>query len=424
MSQKAFRTQLRPTEDQIETFLHWAKIRRGVYNWGRSVKKTRYERHGESVNRQYLRGLASDKKERPGFTHWSDPPFRVIYYALKDVIEAFDGFFDRVERGETPGYPGRSYEGDPTFSVYGNDSGFHVREGEVKIPCLDEPVALEEKGYIPTDGNYNRVTIKKDAHRWIISVGTAVENPIDESRLAPEGQRPDLLAVHPGVRVWVAMREKFARTGGPNGTPSGEPTGEPFGGELPTEKTETDIRRDLPMDRMFDLMSRVDRQQRTLSRREYESGGWHRARQNLARTFQQLRHLRQDATHKMTATICYDIRPKKLIIQDWNVADLMEQPIGDLPRKIERTVKRRMANANIGELKDQLKYKAGWAGVEVVEVPMDVEVSQRCSRCGTVNEDLGGSKILECKGCGLEIEREVNALNNYFLEHEAEPVAA
>ena len=55
---------------------------------------------------------------------------------------------------------------------------------------------------------------------------------------------------------------------------------------------------------------------------------------------------------------------------------------------------------------------------------MDVEVSQRCSRCGTVNEDLGGSKMLECKGCGLEIEREVNALNNYFLEHEAEPVAA
>lgn len=413
MSQKAFRTQLRPTGDQVETFLHWAKVRRGVYNWGRSIKKVKWERHGETINRQGLRELATEKKKRSDFKHWADPPFRVIYYALKDVQEAFEGFFDRVERGETPGYPQRRYEGDPTFSVYGNDDGFYVYDDRVKIPCMEEPVRLEEKGYIPTDGDYNRVTIKKDADRWIISIGTAVESPIDEDRLAPESQRPDLLAVHPGVRVWVAMREKFAQT---------EPTGQPFGGELPTETRESDIRHDLPMNRMEALMNRIDRQQRKLSRRVNGSGGWHRARQNLARTFQQLRHLRRDETHKMTAKICYDIRPKKLIIQDWDVSDLMEQPIGDLPRKKERRVKRRMSNANLGELNEQLKYKAEWAGVEVLEVPIDVEVSQRCSRCGTVNSDLGGSKTLECKGCDLEIEREVNALNNYFLEYEAEPV--
>ncbi|MEM0118146.1 MAG: transposase [Conexivisphaerales archaeon] len=46
--------------------------------------------------------------------------------------------------------------------------------------------------------------------------------------------------------------------------------------------------------------------------------------------------------------------------------------------------------------------------------------SKECSRCGLISRDLNGS-ILECKSCGLKIDRQLNAAINLYLKMEGVP---
>jgi len=396
MPTKSFKTQLSPTSEQKETLAWWGEVRNGVFNWGRSVRRAAWERQGKSLTHYDLDGLATDKKKSDGFSHWGDPPRRVLYYALRDVDSAFQHFFRRVENGKTPGYPTRANPRGRRFTVYGDD--VDIREGAIRIPKMGW-VSLEESGYIPSAADVEKlseVTVSRQPDgTWEVSVQAHVEAPIDPGRLCSESERPEAIAVHPGVRVWMALRSK--------------------GGH--------EERWSLPMDRLFELESRIDREHKSLSRRQPGSRGYEDQRQSLAVTYRKKRDLLDDTIHKATARLCYDIRPQRLILQPWRVDRMMEQDISDLPRKVQRRINRRMAAAQFGKIRRQIEYKAEWAGVDLVEVEDDVPVSQRCAACGYVNGDLGGSKHLDCSGCGRSVERETNALDNYFQRYEPDKVA-
>jgi putative transposase len=44
--------------------------------------------------------------------------------------------------------------------------------------------------------------------------------------------------------------------------------------------------------------------------------------------------------------------------------------------------------------------------------------TRKCSRCGGINEALNGAAILECRYCGLRIDRQLNAAVNLYLQME------
>lgn len=397
MSLKSFKTQLDPTTTQTESFVTWAHARTGVFNWARSMRKAAWDRYGVRHSRTDLDGMATDKKNRGGFgfdVH--SPPRRVLFYAIKDCDRAFQNFFRRANKqGKKPGYPKRKYKGDDMrFSVYGSDCKYF--EDAIGLPCLENPVSYEETGYVPTDADkYSRVTVSKDEDRWMVSVQCHVEMPIDPDRLRPEEERPAAVAVHPGVRVWLASQT------------------------LPREGAKRSMETHaLPMDRIFELWSRQDRQHKALSRRQTGSSGWESMRHNLSKTSSKLANIREDKTHKSTSHFCYDVRPYHLLIQDWDMSYLMEHGLNGVQRKVERKIKRRMQNANIGAIKSQLKYKAEWAEIDVLLIPEEVPVSKRCSKCGWIDEDLGGSPIFHCEECGYKVGREKNAIENYWIEYD------
>jgi putative transposase len=66
-----------------------------------------------------------------------------------------------------------------------------------------------------------------------------------------------------------------------------------------------------------------------------------------------------------------------------------------------------------------------WRGIrrlvdDSVELPPQ-HTSEKCSRCGCINKDLNGSKVFRCGGCGLMIDRQLNAAINLYLEMEGVP---
>jgi putative transposase len=54
-------------------------------------------------------------------------------------------------------------------------------------------------------------------------------------------------------------------------------------------------------------------------------------------------------------------------------------------------------------------------GVQVVEVTEEY-TSKTCTKCGRINQKLGGSKVFRC-GCGMVLDRDFNGARNILLKY-------
>lgn len=73
----------------------------------------------------------------------------------------------------------------------------------------------------------------------------------------------------------------------------------------------------------------------------------------------------------------------------------------------KKGLNREILTQSWGTFRNQLQYKAEWAGREFVEVDPKY-TSQDCVRCGARNRP-GKSETYRCSACGLKIDRDYNA---------------
>ena len=64
--------------------------------------------------------------------------------------------------------------------------------------------------------------------------------------------------------------------------------------------------------------------------------------------------------------------------------------------------------------RQRLLFKAREHG-KVVIVVNEAYTSKTCTRCGELNEKLGGSKKFKCRACGLVLDRDINDARNIAL---------
>ena len=64
-----------------------------------------------------------------------------------------------------------------------------------------------------------------------------------------------------------------------------------------------------------------------------------------------------------------------------------------------------------GLIRQQLRYKAAWAGRRFVEVDPK-HTSQTCSRCGTIDPEARRGKMFRCGLCGHALNADHNAAIN------------
>ena len=89
-------------------------------------------------------------------------------------------------------------------------------------------------------------------------------------------------------------------------------------------------------------------------------------------------------------------------IEDLNVSGMTKN----------RSLARSISDMGFGEFRRQLEYKTVWYGSQLVVHNRFFPSSKTCSNCGAVKESLLLSeRVFEC-GCGLVIDRDLNAAIN------------
>ncbi|TVZ06898.1 transposase [Trebonia kvetii] len=148
-------------------------------------------------------------------------------------------------------------------------------------------------------------------------------------------------------------------------------------------------------------LRRLRRAARAHARKKPGSAGRRKAAARLARLHARVADIRGDALHKATTMLA--ARYETVVAEDLNVAGMTRN------RRLARAV----ADQGFGTARRMLAYKTAWRGGTLVTADRWFPSSKTCSGCGTVKAKLGlAERIYRCDGCGLVMDRDVNAARN------------
>ncbi|MFB6156314.1 MAG: RNA-guided endonuclease InsQ/TnpB family protein [Haloferacaceae archaeon] len=150
---------------------------------------------------------------------------------------------------------------------------------------------------------------------------------------------------------------------------------------------------------LSDDRDRLEREQRSLSRKEYESNNWERQRRRIAEVHMDMRNKKRDFKHKLAHfyTTTYDA----VFVEDLNVRGMLESG-GNARNKAE---------VGWRDFISVLKHHGKKHGCHVVEVE-PAGTSKECAACGVETEKPLWVREHSCPSCGLELDRDWNAALN------------
>jgi putative transposase len=153
---------------------------------------------------------------------------------------------------------------------------------------------------------------------------------------------------------------------------------------------------------------KLRRYQRQLSRQQKGSQNREKTRRQIARLHFRAANLRKDTLQKVTSDILANTkpaaqRPQAVVLEDLHVQGLLQN------HKLARAV----ADVGMAAFRFQIDYKAKWYGSQMVCADRWFPSSKTCSACGQVKENLSlCERTYRCQGCGLAIDRDLNAARN------------
>ncbi len=137
------------------------------------------------------------------------------------------------------------------------------------------------------------------------------------------------------------------------------------------------------------------------SRTKRGSNGRKKAARRLSKMHAKVAAVRKHLLHNITTELARSYA--SVTIEDLNAAGMLQL----------RSLARHVSDAAFGEFRRQLEYKTSWYGTELVIADRWFPSSKTCSDCGSINHDLTLSdRTYACTGCGLVIDRDLNAAVN------------
>ncbi|MCD2201022.1 transposase [Halobacterium sp. KA-4] len=143
----------------------------------------------------------------------------------------------------------------------------------------------------------------------------------------------------------------------------------------------------------------LEREQRSLSRKEYKSNNWEKQRQRVAEVHADMSNKKRDYKHKLAHayTTAYDA----VFVEDLNVKRMLES----------RQNVRNKAEVGWRDFITILKHHGRKHGCHVVEVEAR-GTTKECAECGVETAKPLWVREHSCPACGFEIDRDWNAAFN------------
>ncbi|HUZ80446.1 MAG TPA: RNA-guided endonuclease TnpB family protein [Thermoplasmata archaeon] len=360
MVQRAYHTELDPTNVQRTALRQHAGCARFAYNFGLQRKEETWWLNQLPVPRiknptaiDLHREINSRKQSDLGWMYESSKC--APQEALRDLDRAFKNFFEG--RAKYPRFHSRR-SGRSSFRLTG---AVKVEDGHITLPRIGR-VRLKERGYPPAEVRLRSVTASERSGRWYVSVAVEEERPLVAS---PTG---GVVGVDLGIDVLATVSDG----------------------------------RVIENPRAFMARQRkLQHLQREVSRKRKGSHNREKARDRLSRCHAKVADLRTDAIHKATTMLA---RAKPVIVvESLRPANMLRN----------HSLARSLSDASFGEFVRQLEYKCRWYGSRLVKVDPFYPSTKQCSRCGNVKEEMPLSeRVYRCAKCGFVLDRDLNAARN------------
>lgn len=374
---KSFKTEIRPTEEQIVKINKTIGTCRYIYNFYIAHNKELYE-NGEKfmsgrafsvwLNNEYL-------PNNPDKMWIKDVSAHSVKKSMEDAYVAFTRFFKH--RSRFPRFKKKNKSDVKMYFVKNNKTDCLCERHRIKVPTLGW-VRLKEKGYIPTskDGFIIRSgAISHKAGRYYISVlidiqkqDTVVEVNNDFGIGIDLGLKN--LAICSDGSVFQSINKTF------------------------------NVRK---------VEKRLKREQRKLSRKvisikkgESTQKNFVKQKLKVQRLYQRLNNIRTDYLNKTIHSIV-KTKPAFIVIEDLNVHGMMKN----------RHLSKAVAQQKFFEFKTKLISKCKENNIELRVVDRWYPSSKTCHKCGHVKKDLKLSdRTYVCSECGYVEDRDINASLN------------
>ncbi len=375
---KSYKTEIKPTREQMQKINQTIGTCRFVYNLYLSHNQELYEKE-----KKFMTGMDFSKwlnncfiPEHPDRQWIKEVSSKSVKKSIMNAESAFKRFFRH--QGSFPRYKKKG-KSDVKMYFVKTDSKALIRceRHRIKIPTLGW-VRLKEKGYLPTDKTIKSGAVSCRAGRYYVSVlveetETAVLPVLNDSGLGIDlGLKKFAVASNGMVMKNI---NKTARI----------------------RKLEKQLKREQRC---------LSRKYEDLKKRKGKKG--EAARQNIRkqqakvqRLHRRIESIRTDYMNKCVSKIV-KTKPSYITIEDLNVSGMMKN----------RHLAKAVASQKFYEFRKKLESKCKGMGIELRIADRWYPSSKLCHACGCTKPDLKLSdRTYICK-CGYHADRDYNASLN------------
>lgn len=348
---RTFKYCLEPNRHQAAVLSEWLERCRVLHNCALEQRREWWRIGRKSLT--YVDQTKELTALREADPVYGGMPVEVCRSPLRSLQRAFEAFFRRMKRGETPGYP--RFKGRDRFDSLGIGR-VSVEGKKVRVPKLG---LVKFRKHRELGGEILDVRIVLRAGRWHVAFSCDM------------GEAPGKKPVQKDVGVDVGLESFVTLSDGAK----------------------------IENPRFFKKGEKIlANRQRALARKRRGSKGRARTKLLVQKAHEHVRNQRLDFSRKLAADLFrnYDC----IFYEDMNIRGLAA---GRLAKSVQ--------DAAWGKFIGALACKAECAGRWAV--PVDPRgTSIRCSACGTPVAKALSDRIHRCPTCGLEMDRDENAARN------------
>lgn len=376
-SNRNFLYRIYPSKKQIQKLDEWLELHRELYNAALTERIEAYRMQQKYINyntqQNYLPQL---KKDLPELKELGS---QALQETIRRVDRAYQAFFRRVKKGETPGFP--RYKSKNRFSsfMYPGVAGWSIITNgklKVKISKLGELKTRGKSRVDISNCEHRCLTIKRKGSKWYACITVRMDNSLLKRKVSIKQMS---VGVDMGCRNLAVLSD---------GTMIDNPK------YLKQSK-----------DKLLEF-------QRKLAKQVKFSNNWSKTKRKLSKLYEKIANQRKDFLHKTSAQIVtsYSIIgiEDKLDIKRMtkSAKGTIDKPGKNVQQKAN--LNRAILEAGISMFASMMKYKAEEAGTVVIEVNKN-NTSRECSVCHSYNSVTLADRVYNCANCGLSIDRDLNS---------------